>query len=214
MQTLIGTPRKDFKKSAIRQLRASGKIPAIVYGKTVQHTPIHVEEKDFIQMVRKHGSNAVVKLMWGEANSTVMVGEVQIDPIKNEIIHIDFNQVNMNRKIKAEIPIEWINEKESQGIKEGGVLQKQYRTIEVQCLPGNIPDSFSVDLSPLGIGDSITIGDMAIEEGVEIQLPDDSVLVSILAPTLETDPVEPQIEEDVEPEIVDARNGPGMDEAK
>jgi large subunit ribosomal protein L25 len=214
VQTLIGTPRNDLKKSAKRQLRASGKIPAVVYGKTVQNTPLHVEERDFIQMVREHGSNAVLKLMWGEGNSTVMVGEVQIDPIKNEIIHIDFNQVNMNRKIKTEIPIEWINEEESPGVKEGGVLQKQYRTIEVQCLPSYIPESFSVDLSPLGIGDSVTIGDLALEEGVEIQLPDDSVLVSILAPTLETDPEEPQIEEDVEPEIVDARNGPGMDEAK
>lgn len=214
MQTLIATPRKDFKKSAKRQLRSSGKIPAIVYGKSVQSTPIHVEERDFIQMIREHGTNTLIKLMWGEGNSTVMIGEVQTNPIKNEILHIDFNQVSMNTKIKTEIPIEWVNEEKSVGVKEGGVLQRQYRTVEVQCLPSNIPNSFSVDLGPLTIGDSITIGDLKLEEGVEIQLPDDSVLVSILAPTLETDSEEAQIEEGAEPEIVDAKNGPGMDEAK
>lgn len=214
MHTLIATPRQDLKKSAKRELRASGKIPAVVYGTSVQSTPIHVEERDFIQMVREHGSNTLVNLMWGEGNSTVMIGEVQTDPIKNQIMHIDFNQVSMNTKIKTEIPIEWVNEEGSAGIKEGGVLQKQYRTVEVQCLPNNIPDSFKVDLGPLTIGDSITIGDLVLEEGIEIQLPDESVLVSILAPTLETDPEEPQIEEDTEPEIVNAKNGPGMDEAK
>jgi large subunit ribosomal protein L25 len=212
MQTLIATPRKDLKKSVKRQLRQSGKIPAVVYGKTVDNTPIHVEEKDFSKMLRDHGSNTLVKLMWGEGNSTVMVGEVQTDSLKNEILHVDFYQVNMNKKVTAEIPIEWAGEAE--GVKEGGVLQTQYRTIEVTCLPNDIPEQFTADISSLGIGDSLTVGDLNIAEGIDVQIPDDAVLVSVLAPTLETDPEEPQIDEGKEPEIVDAEDGPGIDAAK
>jgi large subunit ribosomal protein L25 len=210
VQTLIASPRKDFKRSVKRKLRQSGKIPAVVYGKTVTNTPIHVEEKDFYKMLKDHGSNAIVKLMWGEANSTVMIGEVQTDPLKNEILHVDFYQVNMNKKVNAEIPIEWSGE--SAGVKEGGVLQTQYRTIEVTCLPSDIPEQFTVDISPLAIGDSLTVGDLTIAEGLEVQMPEDAVLVSVLAPTLEeTDPDEPQGDEYKEPEIVDGEDGPEND---
>lgn len=212
MQTLIASPRKDLKKSVKRQLRQSGKIPAVVYGKTVDNTPIHVEEKDFSKMLREHGRNTLVKLMWGEANSTVMIGEVQTDSLKNDILHVDFYQVNMNKKVTTEIPIEWNGE--AAGVKEGGVLQTQYRTIEVTSLPGDIPEKFTVDISSLGIGDSLTAGDLNIAKGIDVQLPDDAVLVSVLAPRLETDAEESQTDDYKEPEIVDAEDGPGIDAAK
>lgn len=212
MQTIIATPRKDLKKSVNRQLRQSGKIPAVVYGKKVDNAPIHVEEKDFSKMLREHGSNTLVKLMWGEGNSTVMIGEVQTDSLKNEILHVDFYQVNMNKKVTTEIPIEWTGE--AAGVKEGGVLQTQYRTIAVTCLPADIPEQFTADISPLGIGNSLTVGDLNIAKELEVQLPDDAVLVSVLAPTLETDPEESQTDDYKEPEIVDAEDGPGIDAAK
>jgi large subunit ribosomal protein L25 len=213
VQTLIATPRKDLKKSAKRQLRLSGKIPAVVYGKTVDNTPIHVEEKDFSKMLKEHGSNTLVKLMWGEGNSTVMVGEVQTDTMKNEILHVDFHQVNMNKKVTAEIPIEWIGE--AAGVKEGGVLQTQYRSIEVICLPNDIPEHFTADISSLGIGDSLTVGDLNMPEDMDVQVPEDAVLVSILAPRLEEETDSEEEQDDYkEPEIVDAEDGPGIDEAK
>jgi large subunit ribosomal protein L25 len=212
VQTLIATPRKDMKKSVKRQLRESGKIPAVVYGKTVDNTAIHVEEKDFSKMLKEHGSNTLVKLMWGEGNSTVMIGEIQTNPLKNEILHIDFNQVNMNKKVTTEIPVEWTGE--AAGVKEGGVLQTQYRTIEVTCLPNDIPEQFTADISSLGIGDSFTVGDLNIAENIDVQIPADAVIVSVLAPRLEeTEPEEDQ-DDYKEPEIVDAVDGPGIDEAK
>jgi large subunit ribosomal protein L25 len=212
VKTLLATPRKGQKKSTVRDLRNERKIPAVVYGRTISNTSIHVDENEFVQMVRELGQNAIVNLMWGEASSTVKVSEVQKDPIKNEIVHIDFQEVNMNKMLSAEVPLEWVGE--AQGVTKGGLLQQQLRTIEVRCLPNQIPNRIPVDVTALEIGDSLTVGDIQIPEGIEVQLSSDTVVVSVLAPTLETDPLEPQIDEDAEAEIIDPRDGPGIDVAR
>lgn len=212
MNTLIATPRKDKKKSVVKALRTEKKIPAVVYGKTTPNTSIHVDENDFMQLMREVGKNAIVNLMWGEANSKVIVGEVQKDPIKNEIVHIDFQEVDMAKKLKVEVPIDLVGEAE--GVKEGGLLQRQHRTIEVRCLPDSIPESIPVEIHSLKIGDSVMVGDLQLPQGVESQLESDTVIVSVLAPTLQTDPEEPQIDEGQEPEIINPDDGPGIDVAR
>lgn len=212
MQVLIASPRKEFRKSTLSSLRGSGKIPAVVYGKTISNTPIYVEEKEFTQFEKDHGLHSILKLMWGEDNSAVFVGEVQRDPLKNQVIHIDFQEANMNKKMNIEIPVEWIGEEEFE--KQGLILQRPHFALEVSCLPANMPDKIKVDVRSLGVGDSLTVGDIHLGDGVEMQLSEDTVIVSVLAPTLQTDPEEPQIEEESEPEIVDAVDGPGIDAAK
>jgi large subunit ribosomal protein L25 len=208
----MATPRQGKKKSENRLLRETKKIPAVVYGRSTPTTAIHVDENEFVQLVRQAGQNAIMNLTWGEDSISVIVGEIQKDKIKNEIVHIDFQEVNMSKKLHVEVPIDWVGE--SIGVKEGGVLQKQLRAIDVRCLPSDIPDSITVDISALAIGDSLTIGDISLSNGVEVQIPLDTVLISVLPPTLETDSEEPQIDEDREPEIIDPRDGPGIDVAR
>jgi len=208
----MATPRNSTKRSVVKSLRSERRIPAVVYGKTTENTMIHVDEIDFKQLVREVGRNAIVHLMWGDDNKKVIVNEIQKDPIKNEIVHIDFREVDMNKKLHVEVPIELVGE--AQGVRDGGLLQRQHRTLEVRCLPDAIPDKIRVDIEALKIGDSLTVGDITLPQDVELQLEPDTVIVSVLAPTLETDPEEPQIDEDQEPEIINPDDGPGIDVAR
>lgn len=199
MEVLQANVRQKKKKSASNALRNEGKIPAVVYGKNIGSEAIHIEEKDFLQVMRAHGSNAVINLEWEQASSSVMISDIQQDPIKKDILHIDFKEVDMKEKIKVEVPVNWVGEEDNDGI-----VQKQLHTIEVQCLPNKIPDQFTVDVSHLEIGQSITAAELEIPADVELLVEPDTVLASSLAPTLESDPLEPQIDDEQEPEMVDA----------
>src|SRR5690606_31032000 len=150
--------------------------PAVVYGKKVSNTPIFVEEKDFTQFEKNHGLHTILKLSWGEASSTVMVGEVQRDSLRGNILHVDFREADMNTEMVALIPIEWIGEEEAE--KKSLILQRPHYGLEVSALPANLPDKIEVDVSQLEIGETITISDLKFGEGVEPQLPADSVVVS------------------------------------
>lgn len=207
------TREERRKKSANRLIRKNGKIPAVVYGKNIGNTPVQVDELQFMQLLRKEGKNVIFQLNWGSDLATVMVGEVQSDPIKNIVKHIDFFEVNMKEERYVEIPLEVIGE--SAGEKEGGILQKQYQTIEVKCLPTNIPDSLQADISSLEIGDSFTVENLSNNADYEIQLDADTVLVSILPPAKEEEAEPAEVDPDAEPELVeqDKSDGEAKEEA-
>jgi large subunit ribosomal protein L25 len=195
MTTLTAKSRTDLRRSVLQELRQEKKVPAVVYGKKTKNTPLYVEENELIQLLRKEGQNAIIQLKWNKGNAQVMVADIQYEPIKRGIVHIDFKEVDMNQMMLAEIPIEWVNEDKAD---RQGVLQKQQRSIEVRCLPADIPDKISVDLAGLSIGDSITIKDLGLE-GIEIEAGEETVLVTLLAPALEEETEAASEEEAAEP---------------
>lgn len=180
MIELKATPRETDRKSTLKALRKEGKIPAVIYGKKVGSIPIYVEEKAFFQFERDHGLHTLLKLNWGEGSSAAMIGEVQRDTLRNDVLHIDFKEADLSTEMKVEIPIEWVGEEEAE--KKSLILQRPLYAIEVSALPTNLPEKIEVDISTIEVGDTITVGDLQFGEGVEPQLPADTVVASALAP--------------------------------
>lgn len=210
MQTLQAKKRETTTKSFNRQLRQSGRIPAVVYGKNIGNTPIQVSETDFLQLLRQEGINAVFNLNYDDDSATVMIREVQSDPIKTNVIkHVDFQEVNMKEKTTVDVPVETVGE--APGEKEGGLVQKQYQTVEVSCLPADIPEVIEVDISQLHIGESVTVGELNLPDGIDLLADEETVLVSILPPARETEVEAPGDTDQAEPELVERDDQEGED---
>jgi large subunit ribosomal protein L25 len=168
MEAALDAVKRNTKgKNEARRLRASGKIPATLYGAQkagAQPAPesVAVDPKPLMRILHSaSGLNTLINLkLTGGGDARVLVKNVQFDPITNSPLHADFYRVNMDRKITVTVPV--VLKGESKGVKqEGGVLDFVHREIELETLPANIPDSIPVDISELGIGDSIHVRDLA-----------------------------------------------------
>jgi large subunit ribosomal protein L25 len=168
MESGLDAVKRNTKgKNEARRLRASGKIPATLYGAQkagAQPAPesVAVDPKPLMRILHSaSGFNTLINLkLSGSGDSRVLVKNVQFDPITNHPLHADFYRVNMDRKIRVTVP--FVLKGESRGVKQdGGVLDFVHREIEVEVLPANIPDSIPVDISELGIGDAIHVRDVA-----------------------------------------------------
>ncbi len=213
MSTSLNAAIRDSKTcSGLNELRANGRIPAVLYGLNQQNQNIHVDYSDVTQLLRHHGKNSIVELNVQNGRSEkVIINEIQKDNIKNQILHLDFKRVNMNKPMLASVPIVLIGE--ATGAKQGGVTQFQTRELEVRCLPSELPESIPLYVSELEIGQSLAVADLDLPPGVEVQHEMDEIIVSIVAPRLQ--PVEEEPADEIqEPEVVGARDSHGMDEAK
>lgn len=191
-ETLQVKKRQAHKNSVLRGLRQDGFVPAVVYGYQVNTTPIAVNERDLEKKLREDGRNAVLSLELDGKHVNAVLAEVQKDPLKDTLIHLDFLAVNMNRKIEMEVPILIVGE--SVGVKEGGSLQQPNREIKLFVEPSNIPESIELDITELGIGDSLAVVDIREQVDFDILHEDDFVLATVLPPVSDKD-LEPSLEE-------------------
>lgn len=183
-QVLKAAARETTTKSALKEMRAQGQIPGVVYGKNRPSAAIQVSMKDLFNLL-KSNSPAVINLeLPGGSKEPVMINHVQKDPLKGNVLHIDFHQIQMDEPVRAVVSVEFVGE--PVGVKEGGVLQVQYHEIEIRCLPNLIPDSIKADISGLEIGGTLRIADLQLSDEIESRLDQDEVIVSILAPQKET----------------------------
>ncbi|MEW6189234.1 MAG: 50S ribosomal protein L25/general stress protein Ctc [Actinomycetota bacterium] len=174
---------RDTGKSAAKKLRAVGEIPAVLYGEGIESCPLAVDVRDFIHLIRSEGLNVIVKLKveGDRGDYTAIIKEIQRDALKDFYLHVDFQKIAMNEKISTIVPLTIVGE--APGVKEGGVLQHGLWEVEVEALPKDLPDCIEVDVSALGIGDSVRVSDLPKREGVEILTSLEEVLVSIVPPT-------------------------------
>jgi len=155
--------------SSAKAIRRNGNIPAVVYGGSVEPELIElghnaVVKKLFNEAVYSH----VLQLNIGGKVQNAILKDMQRHPAKDTIIHMDFMRVNMSEKIKVHVPLHFINEEFSLGVKAGGVVTHSMVEIEVICLPGDLPEYIEVDLESVDIGGSVHLTDVAVPEGVEI----------------------------------------------
>ena len=199
---LKANQRLEIGKQAVKKLRTKNRIPAVVYGAGVKSTSIDVSADDFLRAIHtKLGENVVIQLtVSGPKNfeKTVVIKEIQQNPVTDAIDHVDFNAISLTEKIKVKVMVQVKGE--APGVKEGGVLDVVQHEIEVECLPTNIPERLEADISNLKIGDSIHIREIAFPQGVVPQLSDEEVVVAIHAPQAEEAPV-PE-EAAAEPEVI------------
>lgn len=192
--------RANSKKSIVKNLRREGNIPGVIYGNGVDSKPIYVSHRDFIKVMRKAGRNGVITLKIDRDDYPVMVYDLQVDKIKDDILHADFYKVDMASEVDADVSVHLVGE--SAGQKEGGILQQLSHELSVRALPADIPEAIEVSIEQLNIGDSISVSDLKTEAKYEILTDPDDTIVSITPPQAEEEP-ESEEDEEQQPELVD-----------
>src|SRR3954467_12200898 len=177
--------RTALGRSAVRKLKTIGAVPAVIYGAKNQPEALQVSKRE-INAVLAHasGENILVELeIDGGANRLAMVQEVQHSPLGGDVLHIDFHAVSMDEMIEADVPLEAVGI--ANGVKNfGGLLEQNLRTLSIECLPRDLPDVITVDVSALNIGDAIHVRDIPLPRGVTAKMPPDLTAISVMAPTV------------------------------
>lgn len=209
---LKAEPRTNVGRSAVRKLRARGLIPAVIYGGNDKPQPLQVATREINAMMSQaSGENVLVELeIAGEGSSrTALVQEVQHSPVGGEIRHVDFHAVSMDQMIQAEVPLGPTGT--AVGVKTfGGLLEQSLRTLAIECLPADLPDQITVDVSQLNIGDSIHVRDIQLPSGVTAKVQPDLTAFSVVPPIAEEEPVVAEAEAAVtEPEVITEKKEEG-----
>ena len=209
---LKAEPRADVGRSAVRKLRAHGFIPAVIYGSNDKPQALKVSARDINAMMSQaSGENVLVELeIGGDGQSrTALVQEVQHSPVGGEIRHVDFHAISMDQMIEAEVPLEPVGT--AIGVKTfGGLLEQSLRALAIECLPADLPDRITVDVSQLNIGDAIHVREIQLPQGVTAKAQPDLTAFSVLAPMVEEEPVAAEAEAAVtEPEVITEKKEEG-----
>lgn len=178
---LVAKKRKILGKE-VRKLRHSNLLPAVVYGKEVESTPLEVAENTFLKVFANFGESALVDLIIEGENKPrkVLISDVQYDPVSSRPLHIDFHQVNLLEKITTKVPVEVIGE--SPAVKDGkGIIITLIDEIEVECLPADIPKNFTIDVSKLSeVDDFIAVKNLSFDnDKVKIDLDSEELIVKV-----------------------------------
>jgi len=200
--------RTTIGNGPARRLRMSGQIPAVLYGPKTESVLLSVNKSDLELLFKKGGIGQVVLNLVIQKNGETttrpaMIKELQTHPVSRNFIHIDFYEIRMDQKITAKIPV--VTTGTAKGVELGGILQIIRRELEVECLPLEVPESIVIDISDLDIGDSIHVGKIHLEGGIEFLEEDDYTVVTVVSPKMEEE--EPEEEEEIEEEDAEKVDG-------
>ena len=171
--------REARGKGPMRRLRAEGGVPAVVYGSGSEPMVLKVDAFSLNRVLRA-GSNQLIDLKGAGKGRLVLLKEVQRDPVSQSLIHADFFEVDTKKKIHRAVPLHY--EGKAHGVEMGGVQEILIRDVEVECLPLEIPEAFTLDVSALDIGDALHASDFSLPEGVTLLVAEDLTVVHVVAP--------------------------------
>jgi large subunit ribosomal protein L25 len=200
--------RTETGKNVNRRLRTRGLIPGVLYGSKKEAVPLAVSPKEITTILRsKTGENTLFDLEIGGSRRRVILKEFQVEPIKGQLIHADFYEVALDKPIEVKVHIEVTGI--PVGVKvEGGLLDHVTREVEVSCLPADIPEKISIDVSELGMGKAVRVSDLKVPDKVTMLSEPDLVIVHVVAPRAEEEvaaavaPVEGEAVAGAEPEVI------------
>jgi large subunit ribosomal protein L25 len=181
--TLKSKYREKSGKGVARQLRFAGRVPGVIYGPTIQPFGIELDHKELDTLVRAHGRNPIISLtIEGSPHGTehlCMIKDIQKDIYQTEILHLDLRRVDLTETIEVSVPITLEGEQVLRA--KGGILEQMVRGIRVKTVPNKIPDSVNVDISHLKIGQTVTVGQVQLPEGVALSHDPDAAIVNVFA---------------------------------
>jgi len=199
-QELEALRRWEKGKGVARKLRSQGLIPAVCYRKGIEPIPLALETKKLGQiLLREAGQNVLIQLRirdqkGPEKQEAVILKEIQKDPLAG-IVHVDFLAVKMDELITIEVPVRMVGEP-LEAVRAGGMVQQLRRFLEVECLPGDMPEHIDVEVSALKMGDSIHVEQIQVPSGVRVLTDKKEPVVVITAPAAEVEEVKPVEEEE------------------
>ena len=219
-ETLQATKRDRAGTAVAKKLRREGIIPAIIYGADQDNYAIQLKSNDFRDLLKRSSSdNFLVNLEIAgakEKTKLAMVQEVQTRALTGEIFHVDFHAVREDQILTAHLPIELFGEPE--GVKLGGVLDHQLRTIEIQCRPADLPEKIELDVSHLELDGAVHVSDLAFPEGVETLMEEDVVIALVAVPKVAEESTEEEVEavegEDAEGAATEEESGEAKEEGE
>ncbi len=207
---LAAQKRTQFGNGPTRRLRRQGLIPGVVYEPGKPSLAFSLPERE-LRRVLAEGRSAVIDLtVEGDHARPVLLKDAQLDPVRGAVLHVDFQEVDLTQEVEAPVQILLVGS--SVGVRDGGVLDQPLREVVVRALPETLPDHLELDVSELTVGDSVTVAGIAAPEGVEIVSDLETVVASVIAPTVVEEPeVEEEEEEGLEGE--EAEEGAEGEEA-
>jgi large subunit ribosomal protein L25 len=203
--------RSERKKGAARKIRRSGLIPAVLYGPSVGNVLLAIDPHALLKaMDTEAGTNTLIKLrVEGGGDLTdkvVMLRDLQVDPLNRTPLHADLYEITMDETVMVEVPVRLLGK--AVGIDEGGILDQGIRELRVECLPGSIPEVLELDVTALGMGQSIHVSEIVLPEGVKVVGELTTAVASISAPLAEEEVAAPaEGEEPVEGEAAAPAEG-------
>lgn len=176
------TARERVGKGAARELRREGLIPAVIYGEKKPPVPISISYKEAMLRIHAGGFlSSVINVEVGGEQHKVIPRDYQLDPVRDFVQHVDFLRIGKNTRLTIEVPVRFLNEEESPGLKRGGVLNIVRHTVEVTCPADQIPDGFEIDLTGTDVGDALHISMVTMPENVTPTITDRDFTVATLA---------------------------------
>ena len=193
MNSIQATTRNTNTKGQVRALRQKGEVPGIIYGGTEENLTISLSTKEVKTLIdQENFLSNIISLKIDGKSINVLPRDVAFDPISDNPIHVDFLRIVKSAKIILEIPVKFINNETSPGLKRGGVLNIVRRKVELKCPTENIPTELVVDLEGLEIGTSIKISSINLPENVKPTIQGrDFVIATVAAPTIFKEPEKP-----------------------
>ncbi|MBB5149506.1 50S ribosomal protein L25/general stress protein Ctc [Ureibacillus thermosphaericus] len=186
MSTVLqASVRKTGVRSELTQLRKGGKLPAVIYGYNIENTPIAIDYKEVAKEVQKRGSTSIFDIEVEGKKLKALINEVQRCPLKGQVLHVDFLSVNMDEEVEVDVPIHAVGE--AIGVKEGGVLTQILSTLKIKVKPAELPEKIEVDVSELGIGDTLFVSDFRERLNFNIIEGDDVTVFTVTSPATARD---------------------------
>ncbi len=215
--TLPAEARERAGKGASRALRREGRIPAVIYGGKEEPTPIHVEERLLMRQLHTgHFMNSIVEIDLAGKSVRTLPKDVSLDPVTDRPLHVDFFRLAKGVRIEVNVPVVFVNEEDSPGLKKGGVLNVVRHELELVCEGDSIPSEIAIDVTGLEVGDAIHISNLALPQGSESAITDrDFTIATIVAPSALKRSESEQTGADMEPgETAATEQGPDADAAE
>ncbi|NNM61861.1 MAG: 50S ribosomal protein L25/general stress protein Ctc [Steroidobacteraceae bacterium] len=186
---LVAEFREMHGKGASRRLRRSGKVPAILYGGEADARPLSLDHQKLVIMLdNERFYSTILNLKVGDQSQAAVLKDVQRHPFRNAVLHVDFQRVDENEKIRISIPLHFKGEAIAPGVKsQGGIVSHMRTEVEISCLPKDLPEFVEVDISGLSINESIHLSQLKIPDGVQLLelLKEDAAVVAIHSPRAE-----------------------------
>jgi len=207
---LKATPRNEAGRNKVKHLRRQGQVPGVVYGHHSKPQSIQLSAHDLEVLIHQaHSENVLVQLKLEEKDKgrLALLQDVQHHPITRDILHVDFHELKEDEKFTVSVPVQALGEPVGVRV-SGGVLEYILRELRVRCLPKDLPERITVDVTNLDIGKSIHVGEVQAPPGVEILDDKGSPLIAVVAPTVEEEPVPGEAAAEMaEPEVIKEKKG-------
>ena len=183
--TISAEPRERAGKGASRALRREGRVPAVIYGDKKEAVAIHVEARALNKLLGTgHFMNSLIQVEVNGVKTRTLPKDVAFDPVSDRPLHVDFFRLAKGAKVQVNIPVVFINQEDSPGLKRGGVMNVVRHELDLMCHADHIPDQIEIDVTGLEIGDSIHISSITLPKGAESAITDrDFTIAGVTAPS-------------------------------